>query len=88
MIIVLTAVGGGSPPGKFPEIGVGVAAGEDDILSQTKITGLDTTTEIYHFNTPGIKRLAAATEIIKLGVDVGSNATTYDMTVYLLGYEI
>ncbi len=87
-IIILTAKSGGSPPTVFPEVGIGVAAGEDDIFSQTKLIGLDALTEQYHFNASAIKKIADAAEIIKLGVDVGSVSTTYTMSVYLLGYEI
>lgn len=71
-----------------PTLGIGIAAGEDDIFAATVLTGLDTTTKVYKFNAANTYVAGAATNIIKLGIDVGATATTMTISIDLIGYLI
>ena len=71
-----------------PTLGIGIAAGEDDIISSTLLTGLNLITEFYKFNVEGIAVVGAATEVIKLGIDTGATATTMTISIDLIGYLI
>lgn len=70
------------------EMGIGVAAGEDDMFASVALTGLNDTTERYVFTRPAVAKVAAAGEIIKAGVDVADTGTALVATVYLIGYLI
>jgi len=69
-----------------PTLGIGVAAGEDDIIVPTTLTGLNLTGEHYVLGNDGISVDATSTQVIKLGVDVGAAATTMTATIDLVGY--
>lgn len=71
-----------------PVLGIGVAAGEDDIFSSTQLTGLTATTKVYAFDAIGTYVAAAATEVIKLGIDTVASGTSMTLSVYLFGYLI
>lgn len=71
-----------------PSVGVGIAAGEDDIFSSTALTGLDATTKYYRASVEGVSTAGAATNVIKLGVDTGATATTMTIAVDLFGYLV
>ncbi len=71
-----------------PTVGVGIAAGEDDIFNPTSLTGLDSTTELYRGVPLGTFVKGNAADVIKLGIDVGATATTMTITVILLGYLV
>lgn len=71
-----------------PTLGIGIAAGEDDIIAPVALTGLDATTKFWRFSVEGITKVGAATEVIKLGIDVGATATTMTIAVDLIGYLI
>lgn len=67
--------------------GIGIAAGEADIFAAAALTGLDTTTECFRFsNALSTYATGAATNVIKLGIDVGYTATTATLAVDLIGY--
>ena len=66
--------------------GVGIAAGEDDIMGSMNINGLNQTDEVFGFPPDGVFALAPAGSIIKLGIDTGANAGTYEVKVILSGY--
>jgi len=84
-IIVPTAV---SSITQGPVAGIGIAAGEDDIFASTQLTGLTATTKAYAFDAIGTYTLAAATEVIKLGIDTAASGTSMTVSVYLFGYLI
>jgi hypothetical protein len=66
--------------------GVGVAAGEDDIIAPTVMTGLNSTGENFKIFPNGISAEASAGQIIKFGIDVAFGGTTVTVQVDLLGY--
>jgi hypothetical protein len=71
-----------------PTLGIGIAAGEDDIISSTPMTGLDTVTEFYRFSVEGVAVRGTADDVIKLGIDVGATATSMTIDVALFGYLV
>lgn len=71
-----------------PTLGMGVAAGEDDIFASAAITALTTTAKIFGFASMGMSVSAAAATIIKLGIDVASTGTSQTVAVDLFGYLI
>lgn len=68
--------------------GIGVAAGDDDIITSTALTGFNTTSEIYKIETSGNYKIASAGEIIKLGIDTAFTGTTATLSVDLFGYLV
>jgi len=71
-----------------PTLGVGIAAGEADIMPSTALTGLDTATEFYRYSVEGTAVTGAAAAVIKLGIDTGATATTMTIAVDLIGYLV
>jgi hypothetical protein len=69
-------------------VGVGIAAGEDDIFASQTLTGMTTLTSRYKFPSNGTSRIGVAGEIIKLGVDVADTGTALVGDVTVLGYLI
>jgi hypothetical protein len=70
-------------------VGIGVAAGEDDIFASVALTGLSTVGQTYMFMnvaTPYVT--VAAGSVIKLGVDTAYNAGYCALRVELIGYLI
>lgn len=74
--------------GTVPTLGVGVAAGEVDIMASTALTGFDTTGEIYRFSCEGTYVSNAAASVVKLGIDAGATGTTFTITAVLIGILI
>lgn len=70
------------------EGGVGVAAGEDDIVASQPLAGLDATSEVFRMTLGGSYYVAASTEVVKFGVDVADSGTALVADVYLVGYLI
>lgn len=69
--------------------GIGVAAGESDIFPSTALTGLNATTSAFNFvDSLSSFYVAQASDVIKLGIDVGYTATSITLVVDLLGYLI
>lgn len=69
--------------------GIGVAAGEADIFPAIALTGLSTTTTAMALSNNNLLfAVAQASDVVKLGIDVGYTATTATMRVDLLGYLI
>lgn len=66
--------------------GVGIAAGEIDIVAATVLTGLTGTTIQYKMSPLVLSVIGNSTEVIKLGVTVGATATTFTASVDLIGY--
>jgi len=87
MLVEITTITGGTGVGLFPKISVGIGGSFDDIFADTRIKGLDTTTEFYHFNTSGVSASGAAAENISFSVNTAGNGTAYTVTVYLFGYN-
>src|SRR5688500_13192072 len=55
--------------GTVPTLGVGVAAGEDDIMPSTALTNFDAANELYRYSCEGTYVSNAAASVIKLGID-------------------
>lgn len=80
---------GGSGVTVAPTLGIGVAAGEDDIFASTTLTGLTSSTKFWRFDAgSGLLNKRAAGDVIKLGIDTGATATTQTLTVDLIGYVV
>lgn len=70
-----------------PTLGIGIAAGENDIYSDASpLTGLTSTSVEWHFDSVGIVSVGAATNIIKVGIDTGATATALTIAIDLFGY--
>lgn len=69
-----------------PALGIGVAAGEQDIFASTAITALTTTAVIFGFAAVGMSVSAAAASVIKVGIDTGSTGTSQTIAIDLMGY--
>ncbi len=69
-----------------PTLGIGRNATQDDIFASTTLTGLDATTKVYVFDALGTFAVAAATEVVSLGIDTGATATTMTISIDLIGY--
>ena len=70
-------------------VGIGVATGEDDIIASQALTGLTSTSDVFHLtNSGGLLQAAAAAAVIKLGVDTGATGTSQALAVDLLGYLV
>lgn len=87
-VIRLKSITGGTGGGKFPKVSIGIDAGFDDIFTNTQLTQMDNTMELFHFNSMGVKRVGAAAELIKFEVNQASNASVYIVDIDLIGYEI
>ena len=74
--------------GTVPTLGVGVAAGEADIMPSTALTGFDATDELYRFSCEGTYVSVAAAGAIKLGIDTGATGTTFTIEIFLIGFLI
>lgn len=66
--------------------GIGVAAGEDDIIPPTSMIGLNATGENFKFAIGGVSVEAAATQVIRFGIDTAFGGTTATLEVELMGY--
>lgn len=71
-----------------PTIGIGVAAGEDDLFYPVDISVLTGTGSIFSFGGLGILVPVTAGGVIKVGVDVGSVGTSQTIEVIILGFLI
>lgn len=69
-------------------LGVGVAAGEDDIVSPTALTNLLLVGQQYTLDVAGLARIANAGDSINLGIDTGATATAQTLEVLLVGIEV
>ena len=69
--------------------GIGIGEGEDDIFDSTALSGILATSDAYMYsNVMGKFRAAAATEVIKLGIDTAYTGTTATLAVDLFGYLV
>lgn len=71
-----------------PTLGIGIAAGEDDIYPSTALTGLTSNVKTYVFPPQGLQASAPAGSVIKVGIDTASTGTSQGIVVTLLGYLI
>jgi hypothetical protein len=71
-----------------PTLGVGVAAGEIDIMPSTSLTGFDALNELYRYSPEGTYVSVAAGGVIKVGIDTGATATTMTISAYLMGFLV
>lgn len=69
-----------------PTLGIGVAAGEDDIYASTAINALTTTAKIFSFSTIGMSVSVAAAGVVKVGIDTASTGTSQTIAIDLMGY--
>jgi hypothetical protein len=58
----------------------------DDIIANTTLTGLDSTTEHYVATPGGVSHTAAAAEVITFQVDTAETGTALIVTVDVIGY--
>lgn len=70
------------------QVGIGIAANEDDIMPHTNLTAFNTAGETYGFNVAGNYVVGAATNVIKLGLDAAFSAGTGTLAVDLIGYLV
>jgi len=70
-----------------PSLGVGVAAGEDDIVGSTSIA-LTSNNTFFKLNPKDGAIIALPGNVIKLGIDVGATGTSQLIKVDLFGYFI
>lgn len=71
-----------------PEWGVGVAAGEDDVISPADFsiyTDLSATGQTMELRANAISRIVASAEVLKLGIDTAATAVTLTLTAYVFG---
>lgn len=71
-----------------PDVGIGIAAGEDDIFASESLIGLDSTSKAWWFTAENLTAIATAGQTISLGVDTAAVAGTYTIEVDLFGYEV
>lgn len=71
-----------------PVMGIGIAAGEEDIFSSRALTGFTASDSVYMFSNSAKLVQAEASDVIKLGIDNGSTATTHTITIELYGYYL
>jgi hypothetical protein len=69
-----------------PTLGVGIAAGEDDIMPSTLLSNLDVLDEVFKYETEGTFKIGKPADVVKLGIDTGATAITMTIGVDLLGY--
>lgn len=55
------------------KVGVGVAAGEDDVWASTTLTGFTTSAKVYKHETLGAFYLPVEGDVVKMGVDTAAN---------------
>lgn len=85
LILILKTISGG---GSAPSVGVGVAAGEDDMISSSMLIAFSTANNSYKLQTSGQSVTAPASQIIKLGKDIAATHTDYTVDAYLFGEQI
>lgn len=71
-----------------PTLGLGIAAGEDDLFASTALTGLTSNAKTWFFGAPGLQAAAPAGSVIKVGVDTASTGTSQTVAVALLGFVL
>lgn len=71
-----------------PTLGIGVAAGEDDIYVSTSLTALIVVGQLYGFSTVGMSVSAVAGSVIKAGIDTAASGTSQTLTIDLVGYLV
>jgi hypothetical protein len=69
-----------------PTVGVGVAAGEDDVMPSTALTGLTVANKAWAWMPAGLLNAVTAGQVLSLGVDAASTGTTHTVAVDVLGY--
>lgn len=69
-----------------PVMGIGIAAGEDDMFSSRALTGFTASNSVYTFTSFANAVGGSAGDVIKLGIDNGSTATTHTIVVELFGW--
>lgn len=71
-----------------PTLGIGNAAGTNNIFASTAITALTTTTSIFGFTFFGVSVLTPTSGIIYLNLGTASTGTSQTISVDLQGYLI
>lgn len=66
--------------------GIGIAPGENDIVSSQILTNLISTGSSYTLDVGGIARIALPGEVIRLGIDIGAVGTSQTLEVFLMGF--
>lgn len=71
-----------------PTLGVGIGAGEDDIVSPQTLTGLSATGDVFTLDVEAKSVIADPSDVINLGIDTGATATTLTLSIDLIGYVV
>lgn len=66
--------------------GVGIAAGEDDIVASATLTALDATGKVIASPPKAGAAIGAAAEVVKVGIDTAFSGGSATMAVDLFGY--
>lgn len=69
-----------------PSLGIGNAAGTNNIFASATITALTTTSTIFGFELVGMSVLTAAAGVIYLNLGTGSTGTSQTIACDLIGY--
>lgn len=67
--------------------GVGIAAGEDDIIASTELTNLLVADQTYTLDAFGQSRIARPGDVISFGIDAAITGTAQSLSVYLFGVQ-
>ena len=85
-VYIVTAFSG--PIMIYPIIGIGIAAGEDDIMLPLELRGLSSVDQAWVVQPQGMMRILRPAEIVKLGIDTATDAATLTLRVELAGFRI
>lgn len=69
-----------------PTLGIGIAAGEDDIVPSTALAALTSNVKTGYLAPTGVVASAPAASVIKVGIDTASTGTAQTVHVALIGY--
>jgi len=71
-----------------PDIGVGIAAGEDDIIFPEALTGISAVGDVFISVNDGKSVFGDSSDAIDMGIDVAATATTLTLEVNLIGFIV
>jgi len=86
VVILCTAAANVAVPAS---VGIGIAAGEDDIFPSQQLTGLLAANDVFRFAVGGAGVIAQSGEVVKLGIDAPATGASVSQTVQveLFGYR-
>lgn len=84
---VLRVTAASSPTGT-PNVGIGVAAGEDDIVAAGTVAAPTTAGNAIFVPATGAQKLATAAQVVKFGINTAHSGGTATWAIDLIGYLI